>query len=79
MNALEYKDKCDLLFEDGEHTHGFTETILKNIKAKIVVCHDYEHWDCANTVKAEFDRNFGKPDELFFQSPSDCGLAIKYL
>lgn len=78
-NALEYEDECDILFEDGDHTTGFTETILKNIKAKIVIVHDYSHRLCDETVKPEFEKVLGVPDEIFFEPPSDCGLAIKYL
>ena len=45
---------------------------------RLVVCHDYAHWDCVKTVKNDFNKVFGKPDELFYEKPSDCGLAIKY-
>ena len=68
----------DMLFEDGAHTYGFTENILKRYKSKIVICHDYFHRGCKNTVKAEWDAVIGKPDETYFEAPSDCGLAIKY-
>lgn len=69
----------DILFEDGAHTWGFTRDVLKRFPAKIVVCHDYMHWDCQNTVKNDFDRLLGKPDEIFFEKPSDCGLGIKWV
>ena len=68
----------DILFEDGAHTTGFTKSILQRFKAKIVVCHDYEHWDCIKTVKGEFREVLGEPDEVFYEPPSDCGLGIKY-
>ncbi len=68
----------DILFEDGAHTWGFTRDVLKRYPAKVVVCHDYMHWDCINTVKNEFDRHFGEPDEVFFIK-GQCGLAIKYI
>jgi hypothetical protein len=68
----------DILFEDGEHTYGFTRKVIERFPAKTVVVHDYMHWDCQNTVKHDFDKALGKPDEIFFEKPSDCGLAIKY-
>lgn len=71
-------ENIDLLFEDGEHTYGFTQNILERYPAKIVVCHDYFHMYCKNTVRTEWDNVIGKPDETYFEPPSDCGLAIKY-
>ena len=81
QNAFDYKvpKNIDILFEDGQHTYGFTKKVLERYPAKIVVCHDYNHWDCRATVKNDFDRFFGAPDENFFEKPSDCGLAIKYV
>ncbi len=70
---------CDMLFEDGAHTHGFTKQVLKEIKAPVVVVHDFEHWDCVETVKQEAIGVLGKPDEVFFEKPSDCGLAIWFV
>lgn len=72
-------ENIDLLFEDGAHTFGFTRKVIERFPAKVVVCHDYKHWDCVNTVKHDFDRVLGEPDEIFFEKPSDCGLAIKYV
>ena len=71
-------ENIDLLFEDGMHTYGFTRKVIERFPAKVVVCHDYMHWDCQNTVKHDFDKVFGQPDEIFFEKPSDCGLAIKW-
>lgn len=69
--------ECDLLFEDGAHTYGFTSQVLKTIQAKVVAVHDYKHWDCQVTVHDEADEAMGRPaDEVFFQPPSDCGLGI---
>lgn len=79
-NALEYvpKEKIDFVFEDGSHLTGFTESIAERYKASMVfVSHDYCHRTCF-AVTSEFDKVFGKPDEIFFEPPSDCGLAIKY-
>ena len=73
------KAECDLLFEDGAHSSRFTATMLQNIKAKIVVVHDYFHPSCQIEVKDEFIEVLGEPDETFIKSPADCGLAIKYL
>ena len=80
-DCFQYKvpKNIDLLFEDGMHSYGFTRKVIERFPAKIVVCHDYMHWDCQNTVKPEFDKVFGAPDEVFFEKPSDCGLAIKYV
>ena len=61
------------------HTYGFTRKVIERFPAKIVVCHDYMHWDCKNTVKHDFNKVLGDPDEVFFEKPSDCGLAIKYI
>ena len=72
-------ENIDLLFEDGMHTYGFTQKVIERFPAKIVVCHDYMHWDCQNTVAHDFDKVLGKPHEIFFEKPSDCGLAIKYV
>jgi len=72
-------ENIDILFEDGAHTYGFTRKILERFKASIVASHDYMHWDCQTTVKSEFDRVLGEPDEIYFEKPSDCGLAIKYV
>jgi hypothetical protein len=69
--------KIDMLFEDGMHTYGFTRKVIERFPAKTVVVHDYMHWDCQKTVKIEFDKAFGKPDEIFFNK-GECGLAIKY-
>ena len=72
-------ENIDLLFEDGMHTYGFTRKVIQRFPAKVVVCHDYMHWDCVNTVKRDFREVFGEPDEVFFEKPSDCGLAIKWV
>lgn len=77
--SCEIPENIDLLFEDGMHTYGFTRKVIERFPAKIVVCHDYMHWDCGATVKHDFDKVLGEPDEIFFEKPSDCGLAIKYV
>ena len=77
--VCEVPENIGLLFEDGMHTYGFTRKVIERFPAKVVVCHDYMHWDCQKTVKIEFDKVLGKPDEIFFEKPSDCGLAIKYI
>ena len=69
--------KIDMLFEDGMHSYGFTKAVLERFLANTVVVHDYMHWDCQKTVKIEFDKVFGTPDEIFFNK-GECGLAIKY-
>ncbi len=74
---FEVEDKtCDLLFEDGAHTNGFTSKVLRETKAKVIAVHDYLHWDCKKTVKEESIKVLGEPNEVFIQPPSDCGLAI---
>lgn len=79
-DALTYPvpENIDILFEDGAHTYGFTKKILERYPAKTVVVHDYKHRTCQNTVKVEFDKVLGAPDEIFFEPPTDCGLAIKF-
>lgn len=76
--AFEVTENIDLLFEDGAHTYGFTQKILERFPAKVVAVHDYMHRGCQNTVKVDFDRVFGSPDEIYFEPPSDCGLAFKF-
>lgn len=76
----EVPENIDFLFEDGMHSPGFTQSVLERFPAKIVVCHDYmHHSDAGHNVRAGFNNVFGTYDELFFEDPSDCGLAIKYL
>lgn len=79
-DALECEPEknIDLLFEDGQHNEGFTYSVLRKWKAKTVVVHDYMHRSCQDTVKKEFDQVLGEPDIIYFEEPSDCGLAIKY-
>lgn len=74
----ETNKKCDFLFEDGAHTTGFTSNVLAETDFKVCVVHDYEHWDCQITVKKEALGVLGNPDEIHFEKPSDCGLAIWY-
>lgn len=80
LDALETlpEFQIDLLFEDGEHDKGFTRSILQNWKAKTVVVHDFFHRLCIDTVQKEFLEVLGEPDEVHYEPPSDCGLAIKY-
>ena len=68
--------KCDLLFEDGAHTTGFTKKVLEETTFKVCAVHDYEHWDCLITVKEEALSVLGEPTEIHFVVPSDCGLGI---
>lgn len=68
--------ECDMLFEDGAHTTGFTSGVLLQIKAKVIVIHDYMHFGCVETVHEEALETLGEPTEVFFEDPSDCGLAI---
>jgi hypothetical protein len=79
MDYFSESDKeCDLLFEDGAHTTGFTERVLKETTAKVVAVHDFNHWDCQDTVKDESIRVLGEPTEVFQHEESDCGLGIWY-
>lgn len=81
-DALKYipEEEIDFVFEDGSHLFGFTESIAKRYKAKqVFISHDYFHKSLfGENVSHEFDKVFGLPDEIFFEAPSDCGLAIKY-
>ena len=76
-DALTYTfdKKIDMLFEDGAHTTGFTSTILKRFKSKLVVVHDFFHWDCQTTVHDEAISVLGEPAGTLLEAPSDCGLA----
>lgn len=71
----------DMVFEDGAHSPGFTRAMINRYKPlKLWVSHDYMHnSDVGRNVKADIDHMFGGPDEVFFEEPSDCGLAIKYI
>ncbi|HSZ58530.1 MAG TPA: class I SAM-dependent methyltransferase [Tepidisphaeraceae bacterium] len=69
----------DLLLEDGPHTWGSTEHVLRNFpvaKGGTVIVHDYCHRTCQETVAAECQKVLGEPDEIFFEPPSDCGYAV---
>lgn len=68
--------ECDLLYEDGAHTHGFTRQVLTETKAKVVAVHDFNHWDCVQTVKEAALGVLWSPTEVFQHAESDCGLAI---
>lgn len=72
----EENKECDFLFEDGAHTTGFTSEVLKQTKFKVCAVHDFEHWDCVNTVKNESLMILGEPNEIYLQHPSDCGIGI---
>jgi len=66
----------DLLLEDGHHSPGFTEHVLRHFPARRVIVHDYNHWDTQKTVRPECLNVLGEPDENFFEPPSDCGYAV---
>ena len=69
----------DILFEDGSHAPNFTKKALQRYPAKIVVCHDYMHFDVGRYVGSDFREVLGSPDEVHFEGyDTDCGLAIKY-
>ncbi len=77
MSYFDAKNKkCDLLFEDGAHTTGFTSRVLKETTAKVVAVHDFLHFDCIDTVQEEAISVLGQPTEIFDHEESDCGLAI---
>jgi hypothetical protein len=78
MDYFEEKDKvCDMLYEDGAHTTGFTSSVLSQTTAnKVVAVHDFLHWDCRDTVRDEAIKVMGKPTEIFDHEESDCGLGI---
>jgi len=71
----------DMVFEDGSHQEGFTALMAERFKPKKVwVSHDYNHnSEVGKNVRTDFDQAFGEPDEIFFEPPTDCGLAIKYM
>ena len=68
--------ECDLLYEDGAHTTGFTSKVLESTSANIVAVHDFLHRDCIDTVQEESIKILGQPTEIFDHEDSDCGLAI---
>ncbi len=70
--------KIDFLLEDGHHSPGFTEHVLRNFSAGCIVVHDYCHWDCQKTVHAECLKVLGEPDEVFLEPPGDCGYALYF-
>jgi hypothetical protein len=91
--SLNWREKfnlpIDLLLEDGAHTTGFTEGVLRalvlelkggnglpDLSPKRVIVHDYCHFDCQKTVHAECLKVLGEPDQVFFEPPSDCGYAV---
>lgn len=84
----------DILLEDGAHTTGFTEGVLRklvldlegsinssslselDLSPRLVICHDFRHPTCQETVYVESQRLLGEPTEVFFEPPSDCGYGI---
>jgi hypothetical protein len=77
MSYFEEPNKvCDMLYEDGAHTPGFTSKVLSETTAKIVAVHDFNHWDCKETVQEESMGVLGRPTEIFQHEESDCGLGI---
>jgi len=79
MDYFKVKNKkCDLLFEDGAHTTGFTRRVLEETTAKVIAVHDFLHRTCIETVQEEALSVLGEPTEVFDAEDSDCGLAIWY-
>ena len=78
--TCEVPENIDMVFEDGAHYPWFTKKVAQRFKPSMVfVSHDYCHnSDVGRNVKRDFDEMFGTPDEVYFEDPSDCGLAIKY-
>lgn len=77
MDYFEEPDKeCDLLYEDGAHTTGFTSRVLRETKANVIAIHDFNHRHCIDTVQRESISILGSPDEVFQHEESDCGLGI---
>lgn len=69
--------KIDMLFEDGEHSVGFTLGVLKKLQAPVTIVHDYLHFDVGRRVRPEADGYFGREaDEVFFEGGTDCGVAV---
>jgi predicted O-methyltransferase YrrM len=69
--------KIDMLFEDGQHTTGFTQTVLELYRhVPLIAVHDFCHRTAGVTVAPEARRILGEPTEIFFQPPADCGLGI---
>ena len=77
---IEIPKNIDIVFEDGLHTPGFTRDIARLYKPRqAFIVHDYRHnSQYGHNVKRDFLEVFGKPDEIFHEPPSDCGLAMKY-
>jgi hypothetical protein len=77
MDYFKEEDKnCDMLYEDGAHTTGFTSRVLRETTAKVVAVHDYNHRYCIDTVQKEALSVLGTPTEVFQHEESDCGLGI---
>lgn len=70
--------KADIFFDDGPHLKGTFKAVFDKFTPSMAyVAHDYMHRTVGKVVKPEFDSMFF-PDEIFFDDPTDCGLAIKY-
>ena len=84
ITADVFKDEIDIknvdiFFDDGPHLKGTYKRVYDKFKPKMAyVVHDYMHRTVGRVVRPEFDAIVGKPDEVFFEPPTDCGLAIKY-
>ena len=68
----------DILFEDGEHSPGFTKKVLQRFPADVVAVHDYRHFNVGKYIQKDFNEVLGEPDEIT-NDESDCGLAIKWV
>jgi hypothetical protein len=66
----------DLLLEDGHHSLGMTEHVLRNFPARRVIVHDWIHWDTQKIVPVEGRRVLGEPDFVFKEPPTDCGYGV---
>ncbi len=72
-------DDVDILFDDGPKILNLYKDNFKKFKPSMAyVVHDYKHFIQGKIVKPMFNDLVGEPDEVFFEPPTDCGLAIKF-
>jgi hypothetical protein len=71
--------RIDFLFEDGQHTPGFTRSVLERLLPRVrggggVAVHDYYSSEASN-IAPDVDELLGPGAQTVVVPPSNCGLA----
>jgi hypothetical protein len=73
-------ERIDFLFEDGEHSPGFTRGVLQKLRPflnpnALVLCHDICQRQYGLHIAEEFAEAMGEEARAIRICPSDCGLG----